>query len=57
MEVKEKVLMIIMIVLLIIMVGMACYNVYTKQEDTSEKDNDIKNEMDFDKLEAVNIEA
>lgn len=37
MGVKEKVLMIITIILLVIMIGMACYSLYNKQEKTREK--------------------
>ena len=33
MEIKEKVLMTITIILLVIMIGMACYNLYNRQED------------------------
>ena len=33
MGIKEKVLMIITIILLVIMIGMACYSLYSKQED------------------------
>lgn len=34
MGIKEKVLMIITVILLGIMIGMACYGLYNKQEDT-----------------------
>ena len=37
MGIKEKVLMIITIILLVIMIGMACYSLYNKQENTREK--------------------
>lgn len=37
MGIKEKVLMIITIILLIIMIGMACYSLYNKQEDIRKK--------------------
>ena len=33
MEIKEKVLMTITIILLVIMIGMACYSLYNRQED------------------------
>ncbi len=34
MGIKEKILMIITIILLVIMIGMACYSVYNKKEET-----------------------
>ncbi len=34
---KEKILMTITIILLIIMIGMACYSLYNRQEDTRKK--------------------
>ena len=34
MRIKEKVLMTITIILLVIMIGMACYSLYNRQEDT-----------------------
>ena len=37
MGIKEKILMIITIILLVIMIGMACYSLYDKQEDTRRK--------------------
>ena len=37
MGIKEKVLMIITIILLVIMIGIACYSLYNKQEDTRKK--------------------
>ena len=33
MRIKEKVLMTITIILLVIMIGMACYSLYNRQED------------------------
>ena len=37
MGMKEKILMIITIILLVIMIGMACYSLYNKQENTRKK--------------------
>ncbi len=37
MGIKEKILMIITIILLIIMIGMACYSLYNKKEETRGK--------------------
>lgn len=34
---KEKILMTITIILLIIMIGMACYSLYNRQEDIRKK--------------------
>ena len=34
MGIKEKILMIMTILLLVIMIGMACYSVYNKKEET-----------------------
>ena len=37
MGIKEKILMTITIILLVIMIGMACYSLYNRQEDTRRK--------------------
>lgn len=34
MGIKEKVLMIITIILLVVMIGMACYSLYNRDEET-----------------------